>query len=149
MGLREDVQKRIDKKQQEISELELKIKEASSYMQALVDTIRILPKTPPANGIHQAFQLRPGTALAKAREAIMQAGKPLHVNDLLKHIGQPADKQHKVSLSGSIAGYVRRGEIFTRPAPNTFGLIELEHTEQQEEEGLNLNSELPDTFGKV
>jgi hypothetical protein len=26
-----------------------------------------------------------------------------------------------------LAAYVRRGEIFTRPSPNTFGLLELGH----------------------
>jgi hypothetical protein len=32
---------------------------------------------------------------------------------------------NRSALSGSIAAYVRKGEIFTRPAPNTFGLLEL------------------------
>lgn len=149
MGLREDFQKRIDRKQQEIAELELKIKEARSYVQALLDTIKILPKAPTtANGFAQT--LRPGSALAKSRDAIKEAGKPLHVNELLKYLGKPSDKAHKVSLSGSLAGYVRRGEIFTRPAPNTFGLIELELAGDTQPEGeIDLSEKLPDTFGKM
>jgi hypothetical protein len=150
MGLREDFQKRIDKKQQEIAELELKIKEARSYVQALLDTMKILPKQPSSiNGTAPEFQLRPGTALAKARDAIKHAGKPLHVNELLKSVGKPIDKANKVSLSGSLAGYVRRGEIFTRPAPNTFGLLELEKPKEPEPQVEDLGEEIPETFGKL
>lgn len=151
MGLREDFQKRIDKKQQEIAELELKIKEARSYVQALLDTIKILPKEPAANGNSGAFTLRPGTALARARDAIKQAGRPLHVNEILVALSKSTDKANKVSLSGSLAGYVRRQEIFTRPAPNTFGLIELEHANNQNhlEEKIDIDQDIPESFGKI
>src|SRR5687767_8758672 len=123
MGLREEFLKRIEKKQQEIMELGLQIREATAYVQALQDTLRLLPKD--ASQPQQA--LRPGTGVAKAREAIKKAGKPMHISDILKAIGFPVDKSHRLSLSGSLAGYVRREEIFTRPAPNTFGLVELGH----------------------
>lgn len=149
MGLREDFQKRIDKKQQEITDLELKIKEAKAYVQALLDTIKILPKT--QDGSSPGSQLRPGTALAMARDAIKAAGKPLHVNEILRSIGKPESKGNKVSLSGSLAGYVRRGEIFTRPAPNTFGLLELERTADLESpndfDGI-ADGIIPETFGR-
>jgi hypothetical protein len=37
---------------------------------------------------------------------------------------KPIAKNSKTSLSGSLASYVREHKIFTRPAPNTFGLVE-------------------------
>lgn len=40
----------------------------------------------------------------------------------------------EISLASSLAAYVRKGEIFTRPAPNTFGLVELGHKTIIEEE---------------
>ncbi len=144
MGLREEFQKRIEKKQQEIQELELKLKEANSYMQALLDSIKLLPRD--SNGASVKQILRPGTTLAKARDAIKKAGKPLHVSEILKLLDKPLDKKNRVSLSGSLSGYVRRGEVFTRPAPNTFGLIELE---EQKNNNPEPDEELPSSFGTI
>ena len=83
MDIREELQKRIEKKEQEIREYERKIAEATSYIQALGDTLRLLPKISaiPSN---PEMALRPGTAMAKVREAIKKAGKPLHIVDILK-----------------------------------------------------------------
>jgi len=49
----------------------------------------------------------------------------MHITELLEAIGKPGDRMNRSALGGSIAAYVRKGEIFTRPAPNTFGLLEL------------------------
>lgn len=38
-------------------------------------------------------------------------------------MGRPLTSQNKISVGGSISNYVRRGEIFIRTAPNTFGLV--------------------------
>ena len=63
----------------------------------------------------------------------------MHVEKLLNAIGKESTKSNKVSLSSSIAHYVREGIIFTRPAPNTFGLKEFEKTD---------HDDLPEDFGK-
>lgn len=144
MGVREEFQKRIERKQQEIRDLETRIKEANAYLQALLDSMKWLPREESSNGNQL---LRPGTTLAKAQEAIQKSGHPMHVADILKAIGKPTDKRNRVSLGGSLSGYVRRKEIFTRPAPNTFGLIEMENLANVsiKTEG----SELPKNFGAV
>jgi hypothetical protein len=149
MGLREEFQKRIDRKQQEIEEIQLKLKEANSYLQALLDTMKLLPKDASVIGTSQI--LRPGTALAKARDAIKKAGHPLHVSEILKALGKPPDKKYRISLGGSLSGYVRKGEVFTRSAPNTFGLIELGSKPSSLEDGTEIEQEddLPTSFGKL
>jgi len=146
MGVREEFQKRIERKQQEIRDLETKIREANAYLQALLDSMKWLPREESLSNGNQL--LRPGTTLAKAQEAIQKSGHPMHVADILKAIGKPTDKKNRVSLGGSLSGYVRRKEIFTRPAPNTFGLIEMEHLAAN---GLAKTevSELPKNFGTV
>jgi hypothetical protein len=138
MGIREDLQKRIEKKQQEISELELKIRDANSYIQGMMDTMKLLPKDSSQAG---SRGLRPGTIIAAARDAIQENGAPMHIVALLKALGKGTDRNARAGLSGSISTYVKRGEIFTRPAPNTFGLIEFEAARSSETE------EPPDTFG--
>lgn len=144
MRIRQELQKRIEKKQDEIRNLELQLAQCRAYLQALEDSVRLLPKELAAEKLSPEQILRPGSAVAKAREAILKANKPLHVNDLLKAIGRPVDKANRVSLSGSLSSYAKRGQIFTRPAPNTFGLVELNHSEMPEDEPPEDFGALPD-----
>ena len=76
----------------------------------------------------------------RARNALKVLGHAVHVRDLLKHMGEEASKANRASLSGSMGAYVRKGLIFTKPAPNTFGLIEFD-------EGQDLPPEPPSGFG--
>ena len=145
MGIREEFERRIDRKQQEIRDLETKIREANAYLQALLDSMKWLPREENPYGGSQS--LRPGTTLAKAQEAIKKAGRPMHVGDILKAIGKTSDKKNRVSLGGSLSGYVRRKEIFTRPAPNTFGLIEIETSTKGSVKAEA--AQLPENFGAV
>jgi len=126
MGLRNDLERKIERKRQEIKELEFKIREAQAYISAHQETLKMLSRE--GSGLLAERNLRVGSSIAKARDAIKKAGKPLHIADLLKALGRPNDKKNRLSLSGSLAHYVRKGEIFSRPAPNTFGLTEFEHT---------------------
>jgi hypothetical protein len=123
MGIREEIQKRIERKRIEISEFEARIKEARIYIQALEDTVRILPKDAPS-GTELNLELRPGSRVAKAQDFLRNARRPQQILAILEGIGEEPNNANRAALSGSIGAYVRKGEIFTRPAPNTFGLIE-------------------------
>jgi hypothetical protein len=131
VGLRKEFQKRIEKKQQEIENLKGQIREAEVYLQALQDSVKLLPKEGD-DDFRSPRTLRPTSKLGKAKEAIKRAGRPLHISELLNAISVENNKRNRLSLSGSLASYVRRNEIFTRPEPNTFGLIELGHISSQE-----------------
>jgi hypothetical protein len=128
MGLREDLQKKIERKQTEIETLqrdfEYRIREANAYLQALQDTFKMIPKTGEQSS--QEASLRHGSYVAQARDAITAAGKPLHITEILKALSLPNDKKQRLALSGSISAYVRQKKIFTRPSPNTFGLVYLD-----------------------
>ncbi len=126
MGLRQELQKRIERKQAEIRDYEEHIRQATAYLQGLQDTLKLVP--PEDDDLGQDIILRHGSNIAKAREALLTAGKPLHITEILKDMGQPVDKKHRLALGGSIAAYVRKGQVFTRPAPNTFGLTEFNET---------------------
>ncbi len=132
MGLREDLLKKIEKKNQEVRELESQIREANAYIQGLHDVVKIIPKEngddyPPER------KLRPNSDMAKAQDFLRKVGKPLYVGEILEGIGKGDTKRHRLSLSGSLGDYVRKGEIFNRPAPNTFGLIEFTSSQEAEE----------------
>ena len=110
---------RLRKKEAEVHVLEEKLRNARIYVQALTDVARALQGEANADS-----DLKTGTMIAQARDALLKAKRPLHVDELLKAIGRSAGS--KSSLTGSLAAYVRREEIFTRPAPNTYGLVEME-----------------------
>jgi hypothetical protein len=136
---RRKIESALREKEQELQLLEDKTKEARVYVQALQDVLRILPKA------SESAILRPGSAVAEARSVILKAQRPVHINTLLSELGKDGTREARASLTSSLAAYVRRGEIFARPAPNTYGLIELGH-QQTEDAGA---SEPPSNFGRL
>lgn len=141
MELQREIDRRIEKKKQDISELERQLGEARAYLLALLDTAKWLPKSG-----DKEVTLRPGSDLARARDFIKVHGRPQHVADILKGLGKEVNKANKISLSGSLGGYARKGVIFTKPAPNTFGLIEFENGGGSKSED---TFEQPDVFEGV
>lgn len=123
MSGRRKVEERIKKKKQEIQELEAQTREARAYIQALQDVLKMLPRDKKSDA---GAVLRSGSAIAQARDAILEAGRPLHISTLLRTMGREMTRNSRSSLSGSLAAYVRRGEMFNRTGPNTFGLVEME-----------------------
>ena len=125
------IESRIKRKESEIQSLEKKLAAARVYLQALRDIMRALDQEPDGAG-SSGTPLRKGSAVTRAREVILESGTPVHVDALLQHLGKEATRENKASLTGSLAAYVRRNEVFTRPAPNTYGLIELQHFEEDQ-----------------
>lgn len=129
MNERRKIEERLRRKEQEILTLEDQIKDARVYIQALQDVLKMLPREADGDTSPDSI-LRPGSLVAQARTSIKARGAALHVDEILKILGKEVNRENKTALSGSLAAYVRRGEIFTRPAPNTYGLVELESPPQ-------------------
>jgi hypothetical protein len=117
MGLKERFDEKIRKKEQEIQELEAKIREARASIETWLEAKKLLPRE---DEVERA--LRPDSLVGKTFAILQKANKPLHVSEILRRMNEPNTPEKRVSLSGSLAAYVRRNEIFTRPSPNTFGL---------------------------
>lgn len=141
MNERLRIAEKLRKKEAEIASLEEKVKAARVYVQALKDVLKMMDSVENAEVAPDAV-LRRGSAVAAAREAILERGVPVHIADLLTAAGKEQTREARSSLTSSLSAYVRRGEIFTRPAPNTFGLVELNHNEDAPEP-----SEPPTGFG--
>lgn len=141
--MRTEIAKRIARKRDEIARLQAQVREAEIYISALEDTLKLLPR----EGINEGRAdtvLRPNSIVAKARQRILERRRPMHVQELLATMGRPDSRTNRSALTGSLASYVRKGEIFTRPAPNTFGLVELAHSQHQRREN---EPEPPEGFG--
>lgn len=143
MSERDIIQDKIKKKEQEIQSLEEKLRTAKVYLNALHDISKALSKE--SHTKVESAVLREGSAVAQARDFIFTKGTPVHINDLLEGLGKGMTRESRASLTSSIAAYVRRGEVFSRSAPNTFGLLELGHVTSPESDG---PSEPPEGFGQ-
>lgn len=122
MGAKQEFEKRIEKKKAEIAELEAKLREERAFLSGLQESLRFFPKEDSGETKTEVV-LRPGTDLYKTQEFLQKQGRPAYIADILKGIGKEVTKESRVSLSGNLSWYVRKGLIFTRTAPNTFGLI--------------------------
>ena len=143
MSERSVIEAKIKRKEAEIQSLEKKLEVARVYLQAVRDILKAVDKEA-ADDRSDETALRKGSSVAQAREVIMTLGAPVHIDDLLRHLGRDLTRQNKASLTGSLAAYVRRDEIFTRPSPNTYGLIELNHLSVDD-----TPDEPPQDFGNV
>ena len=123
MSERTRIEERLRKKEAEIRSYEDKAREAKIYIQALRDILKMMDKSDEPEQAPDAV-LRSGSMVAQARAALLDQGKAMHIDDLLTALGKELTRETRASLTGSLAAYVRRHEIFTRPAPSTFGLIE-------------------------
>lgn len=66
-----------------------------------------------------------GSSVAMTEAILKQAGKPLHVNDLIFQIEKQYGESVRYStLVGNLARAVKAGKDFYRAGPNTFGLLE-------------------------
>jgi len=123
---RKTIERELHRKQREIVGLETKLQNAKVYVTALQKVLKLLDHA--SEDVDQTdAKLREGSAVAQARVIILNKEFPVHIDDLLINMGKKVTRDSKASLASSLAAYVRRNEIFSRPAPNTFGLIELGH----------------------
>lgn len=148
MASRRQIEGMAKKKEQEIQELEAKIKDAKIYLQALQDVLKKFPKDA-TDKIAPESVLRPGSMVAQAREAILAIGKPMHVDEILRATDKELSRGNRTALGGSISAYVRKGIIFTRVGPNTFGLVELEKDQTEPPEGFGIDGANQDDSDEI
>jgi hypothetical protein len=134
MGLASDIRKKMDRKEKELAELRIRrgqiqgslretdtqIREVNAAIAAYAEVLRMAPDDPDDD----KSEPRAGSMVALAREALRKQGEAMHIGKLLEVMGKQTSHEQKVSLSSSLAAYVRKGQIFTKPQANTFGLRE-------------------------
>ncbi len=125
MSARSQVERKILTKQQEIAEFEAQIEKAESYIQAMQEVLRLLPRED-GDAVTSEQLPRHGSAMAKTRELLVETGKPMHITEILKGIGKENTKSHRLSVSGSLRSYARKGQVFTQEGGNVFGLVEFQ-----------------------
>jgi hypothetical protein len=78
-------------------------------------------------GGKRAKPIQYGSSVWWTAKVLFLVGKPMHVSKLLERITQESGETFlKNTLVSNLSRYVRYGDTFNRPAPNTFGLIDFD-----------------------
>jgi hypothetical protein len=130
------------------------IKEKQAQMdklQAELDEARALLSRPRVGGVASPSAVHPkskadqhGAPLSKQKvgapgivptssvgltvEVLRQAGKPLHIDQIIEALGGRGHKAKKTTLVGNLSRYVKRKQVFFRAAPSVFGLVEFKRS---------------------
>lgn len=127
----EKISREIAKENKELNrileDIAAKQKEADAkalHIGGLERALKILNKPTPA-----AVKLRKGSDAEKTRDVLLASETPLHIDVILTKIGKTGAGA-KASLVGSLNAYFNAEKVFTKPAPNTFGLIGKEYPAQ-------------------
>jgi hypothetical protein len=134
MAFIDDLARRLKAKRQELAALEQESAAIErqktviqSFIQGMEEAMRLAERSSPASAAARADSsraLRKGSMPARAYPVLKTAGRELYLTDLLAAMGLPLIPKNKRGLAGSLSAYARRGDTFTRPKPNTFGLVE-------------------------
>src|SRR5690242_2399842 len=102
MSLRRKFDRKIREKEAEIQELEHRLMEARAYVDAMQDAIRLLPPEPGADGGENVAEIsiKAGSAMEATVKALRDAGKPMHIMEILPAIGREATPENRASIGG-------------------------------------------------
>lgn len=127
MSIRSKIEDKIKKKESDLDkaqiEFDLTMREGRAYIQALQDMIKILPKEDRMSSPEALLKRNSGPR--KAYDYLKSVGKPMHITDIMKAVGLEVNKNNRATLASSLNLYVNKDQIFTRPAPATFGLKDM------------------------
>ena len=77
------------------------------------------------------LKIRKGSRLYTIMRLIFDANRPLHLDEICKLLGGDWPANKKDSLRGNLNGACSELRIFVRTAPQTYGLLELNHKEEK------------------
>jgi hypothetical protein len=147
MSARTDIEKRIEKEKAKINDLKSQIEKNESFILGLQEALKMLPKEKEAqngqaktNKDNTTTSFRVGSDVEKAYNLLRGTGKSMHISEILIGIGKEDTKINRLSLSSSLSRHVRKNDLFKRPLPNSFALIETPDIE-------NPSLDLPPNFG--
>ena len=72
-----------------------------------------------------------GDLVIAIREMIVAAGRPLFIDEILHGLGERLTREARLRVRELVLERVDRGEIFTRPRPGTYGVVELQVPRQE------------------
>lgn len=109
-------------KESEIARLEAELAAARAYVGLLERRLDAAERT--LDDVEESAD-----PVVVVRRMILEARQPLFIDEILRGLGRRVTREERDELRRLLLPWVRRKEIFTRPRPLTFGLIELDEGE--------------------
>jgi hypothetical protein len=119
VGSIREKQQRIIALRREILTLEGELREAKAVLlqKPKHDTARLAVRKRP---------IRPKSSVWWTQRVLQHAGRPLHIDELVRRVEEFSEKPiRKSTLASNLSRYVRMGDTFTRSEEGTYGLVEL------------------------
>jgi hypothetical protein len=110
-------------KEAELARLEAELSAGRTYVRLLESRVKAAEKR---------MEEYPETddPVVAVRRVLAGAGQPLFIDEILHALGETVSRDSREQLRRLLLPWVRRGEIFSRPRPGTFGLMEWELREK-------------------
>ena len=119
MDTKAKIEALITKKRQELVSLELERAEAKGYMAALKDFRKDIEEV----FLSKPSTLKSGSRAYQAFQAIKQAGRPLHIKEIIELLDLPDTKEEYINLMSALNEHSKKNRYFCRTAMATFGLL--------------------------
>lgn len=125
--------KKISDLREQISGLQKILHEEELVHNGQLDLLKLMNRPAPSP---KTGTLRPNTELSKIHQMLAESVCPVHISDIARFLGKEDTPAIRASLAGSLGSYARDKRIFIKTAPNTFGLIEKNYTEESGDDDL-------------
>jgi hypothetical protein len=113
----------IEPKRQRLAAIETRLREAAAILKG-----EPIAKPKSRHGFVGGKRAKPiqhGSSVWWTAKVLHMLGRPTHITQLLPRINRESGESFKAStLVSNLSRYVKFGDTFERPAPNTFGLID-------------------------
>jgi hypothetical protein len=73
-------------------------------------------------------EIVPTSSVGLTVAVLKRAGRPLHINDIIKEIEREGHTVKKITLVGNLSRYITRNRVFYRLSPSVYGLLEMKRT---------------------
>ena len=150
MCLMTELERRIEQERQKVANLRSQVERAEAFIAGLEEAMKLVPPEVIESKRQVSHTPRSKSDVQKAKFQLSATGHSMHISDILKAIGKEDTKQHRASLSSSLARYARKGEVFRRDGPNEFSLIPLgvgESEQKRDTQNGTSGIDLPPIFG--
>ena len=116
----------MQEKRDELRKARQRVERLEDALRHYVEIYNIISGVPSreSSGDSRDVTVKSGSQAEKVRRVLIDAGEPVHIDEIMARMGVENTMAAKNSLAGSLSRYVRQGQMFTRPARGTFGLIE-------------------------
>ena len=133
-SIQSKLQEKIRRKEQELAELRLRIAAAEAEIKSTKEILAMIVREG-ALPNRTGNTLQPTSLAGRAYKFLKKEGHPIHLSSILEGIGKANNLKARRALGSQLSSYFRDKQIFTRPAPNTFGLIEWGENQDDDSHG--------------